>query len=332
MGFLMLAIAVIAVIYAFVMKSKGNRILAAPFHKTGEAKVANADPKGMISVEGKVHVEQALLSPCTNTPCLSYEVEILRDYEKESVGSDGKTSTSKGSEKVETLKMGSVFSVDDGSGLVKVDITEGADAEEKKTFEDKVKLGFTVPGELEFGKLRVVTPRLPRDSRTLAFRAVEKIVPVEDKLFVLGKINEGGAIAKPKWRSMMLSAKGRDGLLAHTAKHTKVSFITAAALAVVSVPVIAFVDMKPSTKPVEAPVALEQKADAAPAAADDAKPADAAADDAKAAEADAKPELQVPPTDSAIKTNKHSTVASAKGSASHSTHGKSVKPRNAKHY
>ncbi|MBS2028909.1 MAG: hypothetical protein JST54_13490 [Deltaproteobacteria bacterium] len=319
----MLAIAVIAVIYAFVMKSKGNRILAAPFHKTGEAKVSNADPKGMISVEGKVHAEQPLLSPCTGTACLAYEVEIFRDYEKESVGSDGKTSTSKGSDKVETMKMGSVFSVDDGSGLVKVDITEGADAEEKKTFEDKVKLGFTVPGELNFGNLRVVTPRLPRDSRTLAFRAVEKIVPVEEKFFVLGKINEGGAIAKPKWRSMMLSAKGRDGLLAHTAKHAKIGFITAAALAVVSAPVIAFVDLKPSDKTVEAPAAaLEQKA---PAAADD-KAADAApAADEKTAEADAKPELQVPPTNAAIKTNKKNRVASAKGH-------KGGSPRNAKHY
>ena len=69
----------------------------------------------------------------------------------------------------------------------------------------------------------------------MAFTAVEKIVPVGGNLFALGKLEEG-TLVKPKWRSMMLSTKGRDGLIASTAKKSKIGFISGGAAAVLAIP------------------------------------------------------------------------------------------------
>ncbi|HEY1088531.1 MAG TPA: GIDE domain-containing protein, partial [Archangium sp.] len=217
-------------------------MLAAPFQKTGEIakNPVSSDPKGAMSTEGKVLPPAVeLLSPCTKQPCLSYEVKIERLYEKTETTQDG-TKTVKGTETLETLKGGAVFGLDDGSGPVMVDVSKGADFDNYKDGLKKELNGHGGSSHLQFGELSWDVPVLDHDKGwTTGFKVTEKYVPVEGSLFVLGKL-EGGSLTKPGWRSMMTSAKGREGLLGSLAKKKKFSFIGGGVAAVLSIPAFIF--------------------------------------------------------------------------------------------
>jgi hypothetical protein len=246
-GVILFLVAAVFGIVGLMQHMKGKRILAAPFKKTGELakNPQTSDPKGAISTEGAIiPPAQQLLSPCTKTPCLYYEVEIRRHWEKQEQTQDGlKTRT--GSDSHTTLKDGATIGLDDGTGAFKVDFKQGADFDKmERKYEEKVKLGMFVPGELQFGQLRMQTPVHIGSDRTVAYEAIEKIVPMDGNLFVLGKL-EGDKIVKPGWRSMLASKKGRDGLLASTATKKKVGFIGGGAAAVLAIPAFIF-SPKPS--------------------------------------------------------------------------------------
>jgi E3 Ubiquitin ligase len=242
MGALFLAIGLGALAFGVFSHFKGKRILAAPFRATGELakNPTSPDPKGMISTEGTiVPPAEAVLSPITKTPCLHWEVEVRRHFEKTEQTQDG-AKTSKGSEKEESMEGGAIFGLDDGSGVVYVDATKGGDFDTRKqSFKETVKIGLRVPGELVFGELHLRTPRLPDGDSTTGFEAIEKIVPTNGALFALGKI-DGGKIVKPGWRSMLFSSKGRDGLLASTAKHKKFGMIGGGVGVLASIPMFIF--------------------------------------------------------------------------------------------
>jgi hypothetical protein len=252
MGALFLVIGLVALAAGVFAHFKGKRILAAPFRGTGELarNPTSSDPKGLISTQGAiVPPAEAVLSPITRTPCLHWEVEVRRHFEKTETTQDGEK-TEKGSEKEESMEGGAIFGLDDGSGVVYVDATQGGDFDTRKqSFKEKIELGMRIPSELVFGELRLRTPRLPDDVNTTHFEAVEKIVPIDGALFALGKI-DGGKIVKPGWRSMLFSSKGREGLLASTAKQKKFGTIGGGVALAASIPMFIF-----------APASTEAKSD-----------------------------------------------------------------------
>jgi hypothetical protein len=242
MGTLVLVIALGALGFGFMQHLKGKRILAAPFKKTGDLSrdPSSSDPKGAISTEGKVvPPAEAVFAPCSKTACLYYEVKIERLYEKQEKTQDG-WKTVKGSDTLTTLKGGALAAVDDGTGAIPVDFSKGADFDNLKAGFKKELNGRGWSSNIQFGELNYDVPPIgSSDGHTIGFKATEKYVPVEGNLFVLGKL-EGAKIVKPGWRSMMVSSKGRDGLLASTAKKKKFSLIGGGVSAVASIPLFIF--------------------------------------------------------------------------------------------
>ncbi len=242
MGGILLLIGVAVLGFGLMQHFKGKRILAAPFKKTGELSKnpSSPDPKGAMSTEGKVvPPAEELLSPCTKQPCLAYEVKIERLYEKTETTQDG-TKTVKGSETLETVKGGAVFGLDDGSGVMMIDVSKGADFDNFKDGYKKELNGHSGSSHIQFGELTFDVPVIGSDKGwTTGFKATEKFVPVEGNLFVLGKL-EGASLVKPGWRSMMTSSKGREGLLGSIQKKKKFSFIGGGVAAVISIPLMIF--------------------------------------------------------------------------------------------
>ncbi|MBM4779009.1 MAG: hypothetical protein GQE15_14990 [Archangiaceae bacterium] len=242
MGVLLLLVGVAVLAFGLFQHLKGKRILAAPFKKTGELakNPTSTDPKGAMSTEGKVIAPaQQLLSPCTKQPCLAYEVKVERLWEKIETTQDG-TKTVKGSDTLDTVKGGAIFGVDDGSGAIQIDVTKGADFDNYKDGFKKELNGRGWASQIQFGEMSFDVPVISDSEKyTIGFKATEKYVPVEGSLFVLGKI-EGGKIVKPGWRSLMTSAKGRDGLIGSINKKKKFSFIGGGVAAVLSVPLMIF--------------------------------------------------------------------------------------------
>ena len=242
MGVLLLLVGLGVLGFGLFQHLKGKRILAAPFKTTGELKAnpTTSDPRGAISTEGQVVPPATpLLSPASKQPCLAYELKIERLWEKVETTQDG-TKTVKGSDTLDTIKGGAVFGLDDGSGAIQVDVSKGADFDNLKEGYKKELNGRGWASQIQFGEYAYDVPVISDSEKyTIGFKATEKYVPVEGKLFVLGKL-EGASIVKPGWRSLMASAKGRDGLLGSIQKRKKFSFIGGGVAAVLSIPLMVF--------------------------------------------------------------------------------------------
>ncbi|GAC1354652.1 MAG: hypothetical protein NVSMB47_08030 [Polyangiales bacterium] len=227
-GFLMVGIAVILAIAGVLQMNKGKKILAAPFKKTGEvaSNPSVADAKGNISTEGAIVTRDVLTSPQTNTPCVYFEFKVEREVEEVKYTDKGRQ-VNKHWQTIEERKQGTVFGLNDGSGPVGVDPTQGGlDVELKQTFSGAPGGGSGLANLLTGGT---------------RYRATEKILPVQGNLFAMGKL-ANGTITKADGMlgKLMLSTKGRDGLVGHTKKMSTIFYAIGGVLLVAGIPVSIF--------------------------------------------------------------------------------------------
>jgi E3 Ubiquitin ligase len=226
-GFFLLAVAVAAVVIGFIQRSKMKRILAAPFKPTAQA-LSSPDDKGLVSFQGQIQPAQELVAPCSGQACIYYEIEIKQEWEKTVQTEDGSKKET-GTESAQNEKIGSMFYINDGSGPVAVNGTEGVDAKLEQTFDEKKSYGW---GDLTFGGYSTHVNR-PSDSDkyATATRCIEKIIPATGELFVLGKV-EGQAVQKRDGMlgKLMLAREGRDGLLGSTKRNMTIAFAAAGLL------------------------------------------------------------------------------------------------------
>src|SRR5512135_3499293 len=80
LGIALVGFAVLVLIAALVVRHKGQKILAAPVRKTGEA----AGTQGPVSVEGAVRTNEPLRAPCSGQPCVYYEIVVEKKVKTKS--------------------------------------------------------------------------------------------------------------------------------------------------------------------------------------------------------------------------------------------------------
>lgn len=229
-GFFLVAVALVAGIVGLLQHLKGKKILAAPFKRTGDiaSNASNpgavADAKGIVSCEGAVQPLQQFVAPCSGQPCLYYEVEIIREWEKTVSTEDG-VKTEKGKDTLQTVKSGPVFAVNDGSGPVHVNPADGMDVELDKSFEQAQNVAY---GTVIFGQFRAEVPPAGGDKYSRGIKAVEKIVPPGGNLFVMGQLVDG-QITKPKGMlgTLRASRKGRESLIGKAKRNATIGFAAA---------------------------------------------------------------------------------------------------------
>jgi hypothetical protein len=191
----MVVFALLVMVAALVVRRKGQKILAAPVHKTGQAAAA----QGLASVEGAVRATQPLQAPCSGQLCVYYELVVEKKV-KEKHG----TQTTQKWKTASKQHAGSTFWLDDGSGGVPVQAHEQADADLTKTF-----TGALPPG--------MPQPQPMPGEQILETKVTERIVPANGTLFALGAMTNGQLTAPPKGK-MILSTRGRAALLGSTKK------------------------------------------------------------------------------------------------------------------
>ena len=223
---LLIALGIVALIAGGYLKFKGGRITKTPFVPTGEAarNPGAGDGKGRVSVQGNVNCPQPLLSPVTGTPCLYYQLKVVGSWK---AGDSTKTKTY-----IED-KIAAPFTLDDGSGGIPVDASAGGDMDLQKSFDETKKEGFFADlkgavgkGEpIMFGNYAFANPPMSKANK---FQCTERIVPLPQQAFALGKLQEG-VITSTGMLGLMLSAKSREDLLGSSAKNAKMAFIGGAA-------------------------------------------------------------------------------------------------------
>ncbi|MCC6558776.1 MAG: hypothetical protein IT372_38075 [Polyangiaceae bacterium] len=229
MGFFLVVVAIIAVVVGVLNQMKAKKILAAPFKKTAEVaqNPQAGDAKGLVSCEGAIVAQQPLAAPCSGKPCVYYEVEVIRMWEKH-VQTENGMKTEKGKDTVNTTKVGSHFYVNDGSGPAGVDARESLDCDMEQSFEQAQNVSY---GDVVFGQFRTNVPHAGGDKHTTGVKAVEKIVPAAGNLFVMGKL-VGGTVTKTDGMlgKLIASTKGREKLIGATKRNAMLGFIGGAVL------------------------------------------------------------------------------------------------------
>jgi hypothetical protein len=240
MGFLLLALGLLSMAAGVVHFFKMKRMASAPFRRTGEiaAGAEVADPRGMVSAEGRIVALSAARAPCSGRACLFYEVEIERHWEK-TVPTQKGSRKEVGKTRVATEKGGAVFLLDDGSGPLSIDARDGVDAELTTSHDQRIPTGATIPLELAFGDMRLATPMHLDSDRTVAFTAVERILAAEGSLYAYGRV-ANGAIGKPDLASLVLSRKGRAALVGGAKAKAAVGLVAGGLLTFIAIPAFLF--------------------------------------------------------------------------------------------
>jgi hypothetical protein len=238
LGLLLLSAGLAALVYGFMQYLKAARVVDAPLARTGDAASRGpvlAGPRGAISVEGDVVCPQPLVAPVSGTPCLFYEVTCtVRSKEREGRrkrrGEEPRGGTFERVEQIASEKVAAEFSIDDGSGPIRIEADQGGSFEPKRQRKETKGtglLGGLTGTELEFGRYRVSTRAF---SLGATYTVVETLLPLQERLYVCGKATLHRAIGSPDWRRLIVSGKSRDELL-DSARHDAKRFLTGGALA-----------------------------------------------------------------------------------------------------
>lgn len=158
---------IVALIVGGYLRFKGGRIEKAPLVPTGDAARGAGAANGRVSVEGRVACAPPLLSPVTQTPCVYYELKVIGSWK------DGDATKTKD---YVHEKVAAPFSVDDGSGPVAIDASQGGDMDMKKSFDETKKEGFLADfknavgkgAPMMFGHYAFVNPPLSKATRSNA--------------------------------------------------------------------------------------------------------------------------------------------------------------------
>jgi hypothetical protein len=226
-GFGLLGLTVIGLALAIWQKLRMSSILAAPFRQTGliPGNAGAADAKGRVSCEGAIGVIQPLMAPCSQQPCVYYKIELTRHWE-EQVQTENGLKTRTGSDNLGSEWGSQRFLLDDGSGAVAVEADEDIAGDLERSFKQRQSASF---GTVTFGGYQVNLPVTHGPRRTTGVKVVEKIIPAQGNLFVLGQL-AGDVIRKKDGMlgKLLLSTKGRDKLIGATKRNMTIAFIVAA--------------------------------------------------------------------------------------------------------
>lgn len=217
-GFVVLGLAVVAAIAGFLQRRKLGVIIATPCKTTAEAGASTNE----VSCEGNVQAITPLTAPCSGRPCIYYEVEVKQSWEK-SVATENGVKKKTGTNTAHKSQAGSTFQLDDGSGPVAVKLENAIDGTFETSFEGKGG-GY---GYMTFGQLQVQINH-PSEGSATGTKCVERIIPADGKLFVLGKV-ENQTIQKRDGMlgKIMLSTKGRDHLMGSSKRTMMGAFVAA---------------------------------------------------------------------------------------------------------
>ncbi len=187
-----LAWVAVGVLLYFRHKTLRKTELMRRIETSAAADVPSVLPGTLVEVKGTLRCERLLKSEMTEQTCAYYHSQVIREYEDTDRDTDGDLQTRRRSEVVASNERFAPFVVEDASGAVgvrgegaEVDALEVMNRFERDTGGDT---SITLGG---------LTLTLGGGERTLGYRYVESVLPVDAPLYVLGVVQEDGEIGAP---------------------------------------------------------------------------------------------------------------------------------------
>ncbi len=154
--------------------------------------VPAAAPGTLVEVKGTLRCESPLKSEMAEQRCAYYLSQVIREYEETDRDADGDLKTRRRSEVVASNERFAPFVVEDESGAVGVR-GEGAEVDALEVT-NRFERDTGGAGSLTLGGLTV---NLGGGPRTIGYRYVERVLPVDSPVYVLGSVQEDGAVGAP---------------------------------------------------------------------------------------------------------------------------------------
>ncbi len=154
--------------------------------------VAGVSPGTLVEVKGTLRCESPLTSEMAGQTCAYYHSRVLREYTETERDSDGDLKTVRREETIASNEQFAPFALEDESGAVGVR-GEGAEVDALQVlnrFDEETGGG----GAITLGG---VTISLGGGERTLGYRYLENILPVDRPVYVLGVVQADGQIGAP---------------------------------------------------------------------------------------------------------------------------------------
>ena len=182
----------VGVLLYFRRKSLGKREAMRRVETSSAADVAGMAPGSPVEVKGTLRCESPLESEMAGKTCAYYLSQVIREYQETERDADGDLETRRRSEVVASNEQFALFAVEDDSGAVGVR-GEGAEVDALEVM-DRFERDAGGAGSISLGGL---TFNLGERERTIGYRHVESILPVDTPVYVLGAVQDDGEIGAP---------------------------------------------------------------------------------------------------------------------------------------
>ncbi len=157
-------------------------------------------------VKGVLRCDSPLTSEIAQQPCAAYETSVVREYEETYWETDSQSGrreqkTRRSSNTVSSISRRTRFWVEDATGRVAVE-PEGAKLDLTQVVDRFEPAGQIGPGGLSIGNFTLDLGGLAiaSGSRTIGYRFREKVLPLDQRVYVLGEASDSSgelAIQRP---------------------------------------------------------------------------------------------------------------------------------------
>ena len=181
------------VLLYFRNRTKQKSALMSQTETSNASDAAGIAPGTLVEVKGTLRCDEPLTSEMAEKACAYYSSTVIREYlrpdyddDDNDVGSDRR------SEIIAQNVQFAPFVVEDASGFVGVH-AEGADIDARQVV-NRFDRNTGNEGTFSLGGMAV---NLGGGERTIGYRYTESILPVDETVYVLGTVQEGGGVGAP---------------------------------------------------------------------------------------------------------------------------------------
>jgi hypothetical protein len=181
------------VLLYFRNRTRQKSALMSQTETSNASDVAGLAPGTLVEVKGTLRCEEPLTSEMAEKVCAYYSSTVTREYLRDDHNDDNDVGSDRRTEIIAQNVQFAPFMVEDDSGFVGVH-AEGAEVDARQVM-NRFDRNTGNEGTFSLGGVSV---NLGGGERTIGYRYSESILPVDESVYVLGAVQEGGTIGAPR--------------------------------------------------------------------------------------------------------------------------------------
>src|SRR5919112_2913337 len=181
------------VLLYFRNRTKQKSALMSQTETSNASDIRGIAPGTLVEIKGTLRCDEPLTSEMAERKCAYYSSTVTREYLRDDYGDDDNDAGSdRRTEVIAQNVQFAPFMVEDDSGFVGVH-AEGAEVDARQVV-NRFDRNTGNEGSFSLGGMTV---NLGGGERTIGYRYTENILPVDESVYVLGAVQEGGGIGAP---------------------------------------------------------------------------------------------------------------------------------------